>query len=135
MEAVFSKVPKEEVFAQTGVQFITINTLYHLMSMVEQGSTQLRAAQTFLTIPDLINYFLTGVKACEYSNATTTQLLNPHQGTWAYELLERLEIPGAIFPEIVPSGTQLGTFEGIPVIAPACHDTGQRRSRDTHGYC
>ncbi|CAN0555288.1 unnamed protein product, partial [Laminaria digitata] len=124
MDAVFSKVPREEVFAQTGVQFLSINTLYHLMSLVEQRSPQLDIARTFLTIPDLLNYFLTGVKVCEYSNATTTQMLNPSTGSWATDLLGALDIPDHIFPEIIPSGTRLGRFEDIPVIAPACHDTG-----------
>ena len=124
MEAVFSRVPKDEVFERTGIQFITINTLYHMMSMVEAGSPQLDIAHTFLTIPDLLNYFLTGARVCEYSNATTTQMLNPATGTWALDMLERLGIPTHIFPEIVPSGTRLGEYEGIPVIAPACHDTG-----------
>ena len=124
MDAVFSKVSREAVFAQTGIQFISINTLYHIMSLVVNRSPQLDLAHTFLTIPDLINYFLTGVKACEYSNATTTQMLNPRTGAWATDLLGKLGIPTHIFPEIIPSGTRLGTFEGIPVIAPACHDTG-----------
>ena len=124
MEAVFDKVSREKVFAQTGIQFIPINTLYHMMSLVVSHSPQLEVAQTFLTIPDLLNYFLTGAKVCEYSNATTTQMLNPTTGTWAGEMLETLGIPTQIFPEIVPSGTQIGAYEGIPVIAPACHDTG-----------
>ncbi len=124
MEAVFEKVPREEVFATTGVQFMQINTLYHMMSMVQSKSPQLDVAHTFLTIPDLLNYFLTGAKVCEYSNATTTQMLNPKTGAWATEMMERLGIPAKIFPEIVPSGTKLGEYEGIPVITPACHDTG-----------
>jgi rhamnulokinase len=61
---------------------------------------------------------------CEFSNATTTQLFNPVTGTWATALMDKLGIPSHIFPEIVPPGTRLGSYEGIPVIAPACHDTG-----------
>ncbi|MEM7118672.1 MAG: rhamnulokinase family protein [Chloroflexota bacterium] len=124
MEAVFAKVPKAEVFAQTGSQFLSLNTLYQMMSLVESGSPQLEIANTFLMAPDLLNYWLTGAKVCEFSNATTTQMLNPTTGTWAFDLLARLGIPKHIFPEIVPSGTKLGTYDGIPVIAPACHDTG-----------
>lgn len=137
MEAVFSKVPRESVFAKTGAQFLSINTLYHLMSLVHSGSTQLEAASTFLTIPDLINYFLTGARVCEYSNATTTQLLNPQTGNWAFDMMEQLDLPGEIFPEIIPSGTDLGTFDDIPVIAPACHDTGSAVAAvptDTPGF-
>ena len=120
----FQKVPQANIFAQTGIQFMPINTLYQLLSLVESGSPQLQIADTFLTAPDLLNYWLTGAKACEFSNATTTQLFNPTSGTWATELMNRLDIPSHIFPEVVQPGTRLGTYEEIPVIAPACHDTG-----------
>ena len=124
MEAVFERVPKAEIFSQTGSQFLSLNTLYQMMSLVLSNSPQLEMAETFLTAPDLLNYWLTGAKVCEFSNATTTQMFDPTTGGWAYNLQERLGIPSRIFPEIVPSGTHLGEWEGIPVIAPACHDTG-----------
>ncbi len=124
MEAAFARVPQAEIFAQTGIQFMPINTLYQMLSLVESDSPQLEIAETFLTAPDLLNYWLTGAKVCEFSNATTTQMLNPRTGTWAVDMLEKLGIPTRIFPEIVQSGTRLGKYEGIPVIAPACHDTG-----------
>lgn len=124
MPLAFDKVPQAEIFSQTGIQFMPINTLYQLLSMVESGSPQMAVAGTFLTAPDLLNYWLTGQTVCEFSNATTTQLFNPSRGTWATALMSRLGIPTHIFPEIVPPGTRLGTYEGIPVIAPACHDTG-----------
>jgi rhamnulokinase len=124
MERAFARVPQAEIFAQTGIQFMPINTLYQLLSLVDSKSPQLQIAGTFLTIPDLLNFWLTGVKVCEFSNATTTQLFNPSHGRWATDLMSRLDIPFTIFPDIVPSGTRLGTYEGIPVIAPACHDTG-----------
>ena len=124
MEAVFSRVPRAEVFAQTGIQFIPINTLYQIMSLVRQRSPQLDIAATFLTIPDLLNYWLTGARVCEFTNATTTQMFNPRTGAWATDLLRRLDIPTHIFPEVVQPGTRLGQYEGIDVVAPACHDTG-----------
>lgn len=124
MDAVFRRVPRTDVFAQTGIQFMPINTLYQMMSLVEGGSPQLALAKTFLTIPDLLNYWLTGARVCEFTNATTTQMFNPHTGDWAAGLLERLRLPTDIFPEIVPPGTRLGEHDGVPVIAPACHDTG-----------
>ncbi len=124
MEKVFARVPRTEVFAQTGIQFMQINTLYQMMSLVESDSPHLSIAQTFLTAPDLLNYWLTGAQVCEFSNATTTQLFNPTTGTWATDLMAKLDIPAHIFPEIVQPGTRLGTYDGIPVIAPACHDTG-----------
>ena len=134
MDEAFKRVPREEIFAQTGIQFMQLNSLYQLLSMVIRRSTALENAHTFLTMPDLFNYWLTGRKVCEFTNATTTQCYNPLRKDWAKPLLERLGIPTRIFPEIVPPGTQLGPIsaavaeaEGItsiPVIAPACHDTG-----------
>jgi len=124
MDRVFTKVPRGEVFAQTGIQFMPINTLYQLTSMVECKSPQLKIAETFLTIPDLLNFWLSGAKVSEYSNATTTQMFNTGTGQWARDLLERLGIPVKMLPEVVQPGTRLGVYDDIPVIAPACHDTG-----------
>lgn len=135
MEAAFARVPRVEIFAQTGIQFMPINTLYQLVAMVQNRAPALEIAQTFLTIPDLFNYWLTGRKVCEFSNATTTQCYNPLARTWALPLLSRLGIPTHIFPEIVQPGTVLGDLRPglaaevglagvVPVIAPACHDTG-----------
>ena len=122
MDAVFERVAKADVFAQTGIQFMAINTLYQMMSLV--GSPHLQIAERFLTVPDLLNFWLTGTQVCEFSNATTTQMLNPYSGHWATEMLDTLGIPTHIFPEVVQPGTHLGTFNAIPVLAPACHDTG-----------
>lgn len=124
MEAVFARVPRTEVFSRTGVQFMRINTLYQLMSLLETESPQLQMADTLLMAPDLLNYWLTGAKMSEFSVATTTQMFDPKAGTWATEMLESIGLPTEILPEIVPPGTKLGAYEGVPVIAPACHDTG-----------
>lgn len=124
MDYVYRRVSKEEIFMQTGIQFMAINTLYQLASMVKTGSPQLAAASKFLTIPDLLNYWLTGVQGCEYTNATTTQMLNPKTYNWAVQILNALGIPESIFPEVIEPGTLLGEYEGIRVVAPACHDTG-----------
>ncbi len=134
LEAAFKRVSKADIFAQTGIQFIQFNSLYQLLVMASQNSPQLAAAQTFLTMPDLLNYWLTGRKVCEFTNATTTQCYDPRRKTWAHPLLQRLGIPDTIFPEIVPPGTVLGSLRAavaeevglanLPVIAPACHDTG-----------
>ena len=120
MEATFARVPKEQIYARTGIQFMRINTLYQLMSLIESNSPQLNAAHTFLTAPDLFNYWLSGEKGCEYTIATTTQLLDAQTRSWANDLLSALDIPNDLFPEIVPPGTRLGSYDGIPVIAPAC---------------
>lgn len=135
VEAVFQRVPRKDVFAQTGIQFMQLNTLFQLFAMVTHGSSQLAAAETFLTMPDLLNYWLTGRKVCEFTNATTTQCFDTRRKTWAYPLLQRLGIPGQIFPEVVQPGTVLGDLRlavaeeagaktALQVIAPACHDTG-----------
>ena len=124
MEVAFALAPKEQIFARTGNQFMRINTLYQLVSLVESDSPLLQVAITFLTAPDLLNYWLTGTKACEYTIATTTQMLDAQTRQWATDLLTTLDIPTHIFPDIVQPGTRLGDYHGIPVIAPACHDTG-----------
>ena len=124
MEWVFARASRAEVFAQTGIQFMPINTLYQLASLAARESPQLAAARTLLTAPDLLNYWLTGTAVCEFTNATTTQLYNPRVGGWASDLIGALGLPAAIFPTLVQPGTRLGSYAGIPVIAPACHDTG-----------
>jgi rhamnulokinase len=134
LEEAFRRFPREEIFAQTGIQFMQLNSLYQLLSMVLQQSPALENARTFLTMPDIFNYWLTGRKVCEFTNATTTQCYNPRLKDWARPMLEKLGIPAHIFPEIVPPGTLLGPLSAaaadvagvppLPVIAPACHDTG-----------
>jgi len=124
MDNVFAKIPRREVFEQTGIQIMQINTLYQMAALVEAKSPQLGITDTFLTIPDLLNFWLSGAKVSEYTNATTTQMFNTSTGQWANDMLKQLDIPTNILPEVVQPGTKLGTYEGIPVIAPACHDTG-----------
>ena len=139
VDEAFRRVGREEIFERTGIQFMQLNSLYQLLSMVVDESPLLEVTETFLTMPDLFNYWLTGRKACEFSIATTTQCYDPRAGGWARPMLEKLGIPTRIFPEIVPPGTVLGdllpevaeevgtgvsTGTSVPVIAPACHDTG-----------
>jgi rhamnulokinase len=134
LEEAFRRVPRTRIFEQTGIQFMQINSLYQLLSMVVGRSPALDVAATFLTMPDLFNYWLTGRTCCEFSNATTTQCYDPRRRDWARPMLERLGIPTRIFPEIVPPATVLGELlpsvadevgvRALPVIAPACHDTG-----------
>lgn len=134
MEKAFERVPRTEIFRQTGIQFMQINSLYQLLSLHDAVSPALDSARTLLMIPDLLNFWLCGVKRCEFSNATTTQCYDPQRRDWARPLLDELDIPATIFPEIVYPGTILGelsplvsdqtAIRPIPVIAPACHDTG-----------
>ncbi len=124
MERAFAKVPREEIFAQTGIQFMGINTLYQLLAIAEQSPELFDAAETFLTIPDFFNWCLTGERACEFTNATTTQCVHPVTRDWSHGMLARFGLPTRVFPQIVAPGTKLGAYHGIPVIAPATHDTG-----------
>jgi rhamnulokinase len=133
MERVFAIIQREELYARTGIQMMQINTLYQLYAMVLAGAPALRHAATFLTIADLLNYWLTGRKVVEFTSATCAQFYDPRAGDWTRDLLERLGIPTAMLPQVVPPGTVLGPlrlglpeFEGIdaPVIAVATHDTG-----------
>ena len=73
IEKVFNRVPKEQVFDQTGIQFLQFNSIFQLYSMVLSQSPALKYAETFLTTPDLLNFWLTGKKVCEFTIATTTQ--------------------------------------------------------------
>jgi rhamnulokinase len=132
MDAVFQRVPADEIYAITGIQFLTFNTLYQLYAACRQTPKLIEAATTFVTIPDLLNYWLTGRLACEYTIATTTQFVDARQRAWATGLLSRLDIPTRLLPPLVEPGSGMGELRrdacaalaGTPVIAPACHDTG-----------
>lgn len=134
MARVLERVSREQVFAQTGIQFLEINSLYQLYAMRLENAPALEHAKTFLTMPDLMNFWLTGNKACEFTDATTTQCFDPQTHTWAYPLLDALEIPTGMFLNVIAPGTRLGTvypaladelgLANVSVIAPASHDTG-----------
>jgi len=133
LDKAFSLVPKKEIYEQTGIQFLQLNSLYQLLSMVMTNAPALSIAKTFLTIPDLLNFFLTGCKANEFTTSTTTQCYNPRAHEWAYDILNAFGIPSEIFGEVVQPGTILGAlresvvqeigFSGLSVIASAGHDT------------
>jgi rhamnulokinase len=132
-ERVSVSISPAEIYRQTGIQSMAINSLYQLVSMALGGSPQLAAASTFLNMPDLFNFWFTGVKVSEYTIATTTQCYSPVTGDWAWDLLRRLEIPTYIFGDIVPPGTLLGKIrssiadeiglENVNVATVASHDT------------
>ena len=122
-----------EHYARTGIQFQKFNTVYQLAALQKEHPEQLAAAETFLMIPDYLNYLLTGVAANEYTNATTTALVNAESKDWDDELIETLGLPRNIFQPIRTPGTVLGGL--LPeiqekvgfdcqVILPATHDTG-----------
>jgi rhamnulokinase len=133
MDEVLGIVPREEIFARTGIQFLPLNTLYQLYAIARRSPGLLDQAETLLMIPDLLRSFLTGERSSEYSNASTTQFLNLRSGDWDRELLARLGLPPAILTEIVPPATPAGRLlpavaaeigvPELPVIAVASHDT------------
>jgi rhamnulokinase len=124
MEWVFEHVPRRTVFERTGIQFMALNTLYQLGSLAYHHSPLLELAEMYLTFPDLFNYWMTGERSCEFTHVTTTQCYNPRAGDWDRETLAAIGIPTRLFQSIIPPGTRLGTYNSIPVIAPASHDTG-----------
>jgi len=133
LERALTIVPREEIFAETGVQFMQINTLYQLLAMRLADSQALDCAESLLMMPDLFHWLLTGVKANEFTDATTTQLYDPRKQSWAWPLLDRLGIPGRIFGQIAQPGTRLGPLRGevaaetglggAGVVLPGTHDT------------
>jgi rhamnulokinase len=134
MEEVFKKDSKDEIYAATGIQFMPINTLYQLFAAQRRTPKLLAAAKYLVTIPDLFNYWMTGNAVCEFTNATTTQMVDPVKRNWATGLMRRLELPAHLPGPIVEPGSIVGTLlpeiagntalAGTTVIAPACHDTG-----------
>jgi rhamnulokinase len=134
MDEVFKIVPKDEIYRSTGIQFMPINTLYQLFAANVSTPGILDAAHHLVTIPDLFNYWLTGNVVCEFTNATTTQMVDPRTRTWAIDLVDRLHLPSRLLAPIVEPGSQVGALRselsggsaliGTRVIAPACHDTG-----------
>jgi rhamnulokinase len=134
MSQAFRRVPRAKIFVESGLQFMELNTLYQLLALKKQSPELLEAADCFLMMPDFLNWCLCGAKAVEFTNATTTQILNPKTRTWSAHLLKQFGLPKNIFPKVVEPGTTLGKLREsvaektglsrIPVIAPATHDTG-----------
>jgi len=134
LEKAFVCVPKAEIFEETGIQFMALNTLYQLYALRLKNAPILDHAETLLFMPDLFNYWLSGKKVSEFSIATTSQCFNPRKNDWAKSLIGKFGIPTKIFSPIVSPGTILGDLlpsvaedigakNRIQVIAPGCHDT------------
>lgn len=132
MEKAFGIVSREAIFRQTGLQFMQINTLYQLLAMKLAGSPLLDIAESFLMIPDLFHWLLTGVKCNEMTEASTSQCYNPVEGAWATNLLERFSLPTRILEPIAQPGTVLGPLRpalaaecglAAKVVLPGSHDT------------
>ncbi len=134
LDAAFAMVPRERIYEITGLQFLPFNTLYQLLAMARAKSPILESAETLLMMPDLFNWLLTGQRAGERTDASTTQLLDPTAGAWSDELCRDLGLPRSILPDLIEPGTELGPIRRplldelgiarpIAVIAPATHDT------------
>jgi rhamnulokinase len=130
----FPIVSRADIFAETGLQFIQLNTIFQLVAMRLEGDPQLDYADSMLLMPDLFHYWLTGEKIAEYTIASTTQMLRARDRQWAFDLLGKFNIPTAMLPNIVPPGTivgpvvnqvlqETGLGAGAPVIAVGSHDT------------
>ncbi|MGA3188733.1 MAG: rhamnulokinase family protein [Bryobacteraceae bacterium] len=133
MEKAFAMAPKNEIFEASGVQFMQINSLYQWYAMKLAGSPALRVAKRLLFMPDLFNYWLTGVARAERTIASTSQFYDPRSRAFATEMLARLGLDASILTELVDPGTKLGPllpdladFSGlgaVPVYASGGHDT------------
>ncbi len=133
LQRAFAVVPREEIFAQTGLQFMQFNTLYQLWAMRLAHSPLLECAERLLMMPDLFHWLLTGAKVNELTNATTTQFFDPQKQDWARPLLKNFDLPAGILGEVAPPGTSLGYFRpqvaeetGLAhakVVLPGTHDT------------
>ncbi len=132
-EEAFRQVSREEIFAQTGLQFMEINTLYQLLAWQRSHPELLAAADGLLMMPDFFHWCLCGSRVAEFTDATTSQCLNPLKRDWAWGMLKQFGLPERIFPKVVPPGTELGRLREsvarrtglgrIKVVAPPTHDT------------
>ena len=129
---VFAMIPEEELYSRTGIQKAIYNTIYQLMALKKQHPEQLEKAETMLMMPDYFHFLLSGKKVQEYSEATTSQLVDPVTRNWDHELMERLGFPEKIFQEIKMPGTNIGGLTkavqdevgyNCDVVLPPTHDT------------
>lgn len=133
-DAVRASVGEAAIFEETGLQFMSINTLYQLAADARDSRAVLDAADSFLNIGDYFNYLFSGIARNDATTASTTQLFNPRTRAWSEEIIARCGVPRRIFPPIVPPGTVLGPLlpevaaetrlRGAQVIATCSHDTG-----------
>ena len=130
----FERMPAQEVYSRTGIQFMDFNSLFQLDTLKRNGCQALEHADKVLFIPDALIYMLTGEAVCEYTVASTSQMLNPMTGDLDEDILKVLGLPREKFGRLVQPGTVVGTissqvqeFTGLPavkVVAVAGHDTG-----------
>ena len=132
-EEVYKTISLEDLYARTSIQKAIFNTVYQLMAVKTKHPEYLEQAETMLHVPDYFHYLLTGKKTCEYTEATTGQLVNAETKDWDYELIDKLGYPRKMFQKLIMPGTSVGHFTeevkaevgfDVEVVAPATHDTG-----------
>jgi rhamnulokinase len=130
----FKRISRDRLYEITGLQFLPFNTVYQLLSLKLSGSPLLDTAETLLMIPDLLGWLLTGERAGERTDSSTTQLLDPRTGEWSDEICRALDLPRNILPNLIDPGSELGQLrksvanevgvtQPLTVIAPPTHDT------------
>ena len=119
-----SVMPFADLYARTGIQKASYNTIYQLWALKKEHPEQLERAAHFLTIPEYINYRLTGNIVHEYTDSSTTSLLDAERRSWDFELIEKLGLPTGIFGALAMPGATVGKYRGVKVVLPAMHDTG-----------
>jgi rhamnulokinase len=134
MEEVFVEMDRNEIYKKTGVQFLQFNTLYQLKEHYKMHPEDVENAKIYMMVPDYLHYKLSGKVSVEYTNATTTQMLNVHTNTWDTDLIKVTGFDKSIFREPTPPGTKIGQvkpeilqkigFASMDVVVPATHDTG-----------
>lgn len=134
LERAYKIVPQTEIYRQTGLQFMTINSLYQLLAIKARQPHLLKLAQHFLMMPDLFHWLLSGQLSNEITDVSTSQLYDPTQNDWAKELITRFDLPQTMFGALTPAGTSLGSLRGsiqletglaptTQVVLPGTHDT------------
>ena len=129
---VYKIIPEKELYARNGIQKLIFNTIYQLYAVKKTQPELLEKAEHFLMVPEYLNFLLTGNIKNEYTNSTTTQLVNANTQDWDYELMEKLGIPTKIFGEINMPKTSVGPLSdavakevgfNTEVVLPPTHDT------------
>ncbi len=133
MDKAFELMPKRDVYENTGLQFMQLNSVYQLLAARMAGSEALAKTDKMIFIADLVSYFLCGEKFAEYSLASTSQMMDMRTGQWSKAIFEKLSLPMDIMPDVVQPGTVVGRLSevvqkelgcgAIPVIAIGSHDT------------
>ncbi len=129
----FERVSRQDIYQATGIQFMSLNTIFQLAASVRAGDPALQIADKLLFMPNLLTNLFCGHVGAEYSIATTSQLFNPVANDWAWPLIDALGLKRSLFPDVTPPGTIVGHLlptlqhelkcPALPVILTGSHDT------------